>query len=203
MGWINVQTNSEQNIGQVGNPKTRKDAETTVDSSPLKFRYSRERFWLAHTSPLPLPLPSSEEDAEFVFLGTTTSISLFYSLILIQSSKTWIVPVLVFLVRVCVCVFSHSLLCILKYPVSNSSDARTLLRRRNFLLSCSRYTPQSERKSGTNRYILTNTWNRPNHGACEQTMCACKLGCEEHKKINKKIENNKIRNKYRLFKGGG
>lgn len=45
------------------------------------------RFWLAQTS---LPLPS-EEPAEFVFLGTTTSISLFYSLILIQSGKTWIV----------------------------------------------------------------------------------------------------------------
>lgn len=46
MGWIewrDVQTNSEQNIGQVGNPKTRKEAETTVDSSPLEFRYSRDR----------------------------------------------------------------------------------------------------------------------------------------------------------------
>jgi hypothetical protein len=111
-----------------------------------------QRLWLGQTS---LPLPCSEEPAEFVFLGTTTSISLFYSLILIQSGKTWIVLVFIFLVCVC----SPPLLCIQNSALSNSFDARRRFRWRNFLPSSSRHRLQSERKSGI--YWQTSTINMP------------------------------------------
>lgn len=44
MGWIEyfVHIKSEQNICQLGNTNTSKYTDTTVDSSPLKFRYSRD-----------------------------------------------------------------------------------------------------------------------------------------------------------------
>jgi hypothetical protein len=97
-------------ICQVWNTKTRKQRKPQLTVRHWNFATGETEILISSPFSPPLPLPSSEEDAEFVFLGTTTSISLFYSLILIQSSKTWIVPVLVYLVCVCACACASPLL---------------------------------------------------------------------------------------------